>query len=158
AILGVRDVSGSAERARVGIHPQEKLRALLEISRDLGGTYELHDVLARTLDALFRIFPQAERGFVILKKDGAGSPAPRAIQVRGNQAGRVTINRTVFNYVINLGQAVLSENVRTDARFGDSKSIDDSQLRTLICAPLKSHQRRPIGILQLDTRDPSSRF
>jgi signal transduction histidine kinase len=158
SILGVRDVSGSAERACVGIHPQEKLRALLEISRDLGGTHDMQGVLVRTLDALFRIFPQAERGFVILKKDGAGSPAPRAFKVRGDHAGRVTVNRTIFNYVINLGQAVLSEDVRTDVRFGDSKSLEDSQLRTLICAPLKNHQRHPTGILQLDTRDPSSRF
>jgi pSer/pThr/pTyr-binding forkhead associated (FHA) protein len=37
-ILGVRDVSGTAERARVAIHSQEKFGALLETSRDLGGT------------------------------------------------------------------------------------------------------------------------
>jgi signal transduction histidine kinase/pSer/pThr/pTyr-binding forkhead associated (FHA) protein/ActR/RegA family two-component response regulator len=157
AILGVRDVSGSAERARVGIHPQEKLHALLEISRDLGGASELKDVLARTLDALFRIFPQAERGFVLLKKEGAGSPAPRAIKVRGDHAGRVTMSRTVFDYVIHQGQAVLSEDV-ADARFRSSKSLDDAPSRTLICVPLKNHEREPIGILQLDTRDPSGRF
>src|SRR5262249_39797713 len=148
----------SAERARVGIHPQEKLRALLEISRDLGGASELKDVLARTLDALFRIFPQAERGFLLLKKDEAGSPAPRAIKVREGHVGRVTISRTVFDYVTRLGQAVLSEDIVADARFGSSKSLDDAPSRTLICVPLKNHQRRPIGILQLDTRDLSTRF
>jgi signal transduction histidine kinase len=150
-------VSGTAERARVAIHSQEKLSALLEISRDLGGTHDLKDVLARTVDALFRIFPQAERGFVVLKKEATRSPAPRVIKVRGDQVGRVTISRTVFNYVINHGQAVLSEDVGSDARFG-SGSPDDSQPRTLMCVPLKNYQSHPIGILQLDTRDLSIRF
>jgi signal transduction histidine kinase len=158
SILGVRDVSGTAERARVAIHPQEKLRALLEISRDLGGTSDLQEVLGRTLDALFRIFPQAERGLVLLKKDGAGSPSPRAVKVRGDDRGRMTINRTIFDFVINMGQAVLSEDGGADARFGKSRTLDDAQVRTLMCVPLMDHQRQPIGIIQLDTREVQNRF
>ena len=129
------NVSGTAERERVGIHPEEKLRALLEISRDLGGTSGLQEVLERTLDALFRIFPQAERGFALLKKDGADSQALRAVKVSGDHAGRVTMSRTVVNYVISLGQAVLSEDVRADARFGGCRSVVDTTTRTLMCVP-----------------------
>ena len=56
------------------------------------------------------------------------------------------------------GQAVLSEDVSTDDRFAGSRSVDESQIRTMICVPLKDHRKQPVGILQLDTRDRQSRF
>src|SRR5207253_2394218 len=93
-----------------------------------------------------------------LKKEGAGGHSPRAIRVRGGSSGRVTISRTVFEYVIHHGQAVLSEDVTTDDRFGGSRSIAEAEIRTLMCVPLKDHQGQPVGILQLDTRDQQGRF
>jgi signal transduction histidine kinase len=36
--------------------------------------------------------------------------------------------------------------------------LDEAQIRTLMCVPLKDHRRQPVGILQLDTRDHQSRF
>ncbi len=157
AILGIREVSGSAERALAGVQPEGKLRAMLEISSDLVGTYELSAVLERTLDALFRIFPQAERGFVLLKKEGPGATSPRAIKVRGGM-GSVAVSRTVLEHVVRHGQAILSEDASIDSRFGGSRSVDDAEIRTLMCAPLKDHLRRTVGILQLDTKDRLARF
>ncbi|MDR3634935.1 MAG: GAF domain-containing protein [Isosphaeraceae bacterium] len=157
SILGVRDVSDTAERALAGVFPELKLRAILEISRDLTGAHELPGVLERALDALFRIFPQAERGFVLLKKEGNGPPPPRAVKVRGG-AGRVAVSKTVLEHVVRNGQAILSEDATSDSRFQGSRSVDDAEIRTLMCAPLKDHQRKTVGIIQLDTRESLARF
>ena len=43
---------------------------------------QAHAVLEKVLGALFRIFPQAERGFVLLKREGATGLAPQAIKIR----------------------------------------------------------------------------
>jgi signal transduction histidine kinase len=157
SILGVRDVSDTAERALAGVFSELKLRAILEIGRDLTGALDLPGVLERALDALFRIFPQAERGFVLLKKEGAGAPPPRAVRVRGG-AGRVAVSKTVLEHVVRSGQAILSEDATSDSRFQGSRSVDDAEIRTLMCAPLKDHQRRTVGIIQLDTRESRARF
>src|SRR5208337_2002152 len=68
-ILGVLDVSSTSERQIVMVRPEEKLHAILEIARDLGGTIDLDGVLGKVLETLFRILPQAERGFILLKAD-----------------------------------------------------------------------------------------
>lgn len=157
SILGVRDVSDTAERELAGVLPELKLRAILEIGRDLMGAHELPGVLERALDSLFRIFPQAERGFVLLKKEGRGAPPPRAVKVREG-AGRVVVSKTVLEHVIQTGQAILSEDASSDSRFQGSLSVDDAEMRTLMCAPLKDHLRRTVGIIQIDTRDRHAQF
>lgn len=156
-ILGVREVSGTVENQLAGIRSEEKLRALLQIGRDLAGTFEVKLVLEQTLDTLFRMFDKAERGFVLLKKS-SGDLTLRTMKVRDGGTGRLTISRTIFEHVVLHGQAVLSEDVTTDDRFGGSRSVDEADIRSLICVPLKDNQRETIGILQLDTRDRQQPF
>jgi signal transduction histidine kinase/CheY-like chemotaxis protein len=158
SILGVRDVSGTQEHALAGIHSEEKLRALLEIGRNLVGTYDLKKVLEGTLSALFRIFAKAERGFVLLKQNSAGSLAPAAFKIRGGQSGRLTVSRTILEHVMLHGKAVLSDDVSTDDRFRGSQSLAEAQVRNLMCVPLQNHEREQVGILQLDTQDRKSPF
>ena len=55
-----------------------KLRALLEIGQELANIGDVKAVLDKILEALFRIFPQAGRGFVLLKNEGAVDLVPRA--------------------------------------------------------------------------------
>ncbi|HEV3143336.1 MAG TPA: FHA domain-containing protein, partial [Gemmataceae bacterium] len=46
------------ENLRLEVKPEDKLRAVLEISRNLGNILELKDVLPKILESLFVIFPQ----------------------------------------------------------------------------------------------------
>src|SRR5271165_7537971 len=68
--LCVMDVSSASERQMHMVRPEEKLHAILEIARELGGTIDLDGVLGKILEALFRILPQADRGFILLKVEG----------------------------------------------------------------------------------------
>jgi signal transduction histidine kinase len=157
-VLKVRDATTSAEHDLIAIRPEVKLRAMLEIARDLVGTLDLEHVLGRALDALFRIFPQAERGFVTLAEEGQADLVPKVIKMRDGDHGQVTVSRTIYDYVTKLGKAVLSADVADDRRFSNSRSADDAQIRTMMCVPLRDHERRPVGILQLDTTDRMARF
>jgi signal transduction histidine kinase/pSer/pThr/pTyr-binding forkhead associated (FHA) protein len=156
-VLKVRDATSSAEHDLIAIRPELKLRAMLEISRDLVGTLDLEHVLGKALDALFRIFPQAERGFVTLAQEGKTDLVPKAIKVRDGDE-QVLVSRTIFDYVTKLGKAVLSADVAVDRRFDGSRSADEARIRTMMCVPLRDHERRPVGILQLDTTDRKARF
>ncbi len=39
-----------------------------------------------------------------------------------------------------------------------SQSITDFRIRSVICAPLQSHDKKPFGVLQLDTQDRAKKF
>jgi signal transduction histidine kinase/ActR/RegA family two-component response regulator len=158
AILGVLDASEVLGRQLVDGRPEIKLRELLEIGQELAAPRELKQVLETILSALFRIFPQAGRGFVLLKDDEHVELVPRAFRLRGDDSGELIICRTIFNHVLGEGKAVLSLDVRSDARFSASRSAQRARIRTLMCVPLWDHRRRPVGILQVDTQDVQARF
>ncbi len=157
-ILSSFNVSSSSQGRGPAVTAQEKLDLFLEISRNLGDTLHLDVVLKKTLDALFDIFPQAERGFVVLKEGRVMDDVPRAFKFRGDQEGDLTISRTIFDHVMDKGEATLSTDLPNDSRFKDSQSVVKSQIRTMMCIPLLAQDRNPAGILQIDTRKDTDRF
>jgi serine phosphatase RsbU (regulator of sigma subunit) len=58
--------------------------------------------------------------------------------------------------VLNEGQAILSKDLPRE--FPESESISESQIRSLMCVPLLGHDHKPVGIMQIDTRDGRGRF
>src|SRR5262245_21119097 len=56
----------SSSQSFFSTNPSQKLQVLLEISRSLGRTLEVKPLLGKLLEQLFRLFPQADRGSVIL--------------------------------------------------------------------------------------------
>ena len=138
------------------IKPEAKFRALRLIGQELGGTLVLSEVLDRIFNSLFEIFPRAERGFVLLKDAGTGGLLPEIIRSRSGPAGELKISKTVLNRVLKGGQAILCKDLAEE--FPDSASVSDSKIRSLMCVPLFDTERKPIGIVQIDTRDGRGRF
>ncbi len=110
------------------------------------------------LEALFQIFPQAERGFVLFLAAETDELEVRASKFRHPQTERSAPSRTVYDHVTREGQAILCEDVPADSRFGSTRSLEMYHVRTMLCVPLWNHQHRAIGALQVDTRDGRSRF
>jgi serine phosphatase RsbU (regulator of sigma subunit) len=158
AILSAFHASSTQDRQVAHLRPEEKLCAVLEIARELMGTTGLDGVLGKILEALFRVLPIAERGFVLLRGEGAGEPVLRASKLRQPGTEPPIFSRTLFNHVVGEGQAVLCEDVADDERFGQSASVRESQICTMLCVPLWDQERRPVGLLQIDTRDERGRF
>ena len=156
-ILGSIPAGGSTDSgSSMRLRAEEKLPAILEISREIGARLELHEVLDRTLGSLFKIFPQADRGFVLLKGGAGLDLAPQAVRHRREGAVGLTLSKTILDKVMNDGEAILSTNL--DPLFRESKSLEGSEIRTIMCVPLTGQDRSPIGILQIDTRHPKFRF
>jgi len=157
-ILSALDVSSTDDGKILRVRPEEKLQAILELARDLGGTIDLDGVLGRVLDTLFRILPQAGRGFILLKGERTDDLVLRASKLREQDAVSPVFSRTIFNRVTSDGQAILCEDIGADDRFGDSPSVKESQIRTMMCVPLWNRERHSVGVLQIDTRDEHGRF
>ena len=150
------DLLNQSDRNLPLVQPEAKLRALRLISQELGGTLVLNELLDRIFNSLFEIFPRAERGFVLVREPGSDTLVPEVIRSRTGPAGELTISQTILNRVLNDGQAILSKDLAKE--FPESESVSDSQIRSLMCVPLLDQDRKPIGIMQIDTRDGRGRF
>jgi phosphoserine phosphatase RsbU/P len=152
-ILETIDLSNATSRSLARGGAEEKLRVIMEISADLVGILDMTVVLEKVLDALFRIFPQAERSFILSRADVNDPLTTKASKVRNADADHSMPSSTVYDLVIEKRQAVLFEDVSTDSRLSKSGSIGASHVHSIMCAPLWDQQRRPVGVLQVDTRD-----
>jgi serine phosphatase RsbU (regulator of sigma subunit)/pSer/pThr/pTyr-binding forkhead associated (FHA) protein len=147
------------ENLRLEVKPEDKLRAVLEISRNLGNILELKDVLPKILESLFVIFPQADRGFILLHDAATGQFIPRASRFR-REPSRTTlpISQTILNHAVKTGKAILSIDAGMDQRFDLSQSVRLHQIRSIMCVPLLSQSGECLGVIQLDTPDKARNF
>lgn len=157
-VMSKLDIRASADGVRLAVNPEVKLRALIEITRNLSQATALDEILPKVLDSLFHIFLQADRGFVVLCTP-EGRLIPKAFkQRRGEEDENARISRTIVNEAIKTRQAILSADAATDERFDMSQSIADFRIRSLMCAPLVAGEGEPLGVIQIDTLDQKGRF
>lgn len=141
----------------VMIRPEAKLKAVLDISKSLGKALSLDEVLPTVLDTLFRIFLQADRGFIGLL-DEQGTLIPRWTKTRRDSDDTIRVSRTVIKKIIETKEAILSADAGSDAQFGPSQSIAELRIRSIMCAPLTDSEEKVLGVIQVDTQDPRKKF
>lgn len=149
----------SIQTIRLNVRPEVKLKAILEISQLLSRVLQVDAVLPLILDALFKIFPQAEWGFVLLKEPESGRLAVRCSKSRRtDEDDLVPLSLTIVEQAMNGGQAILSADALRDSRFSKSESLLDLQIRSVMCSPLMDISSHPLGVIQITTRDLGQQF
>lgn len=157
-IIDKVDASPRSGRIQFVASAEAKLAAFLEISRSLGKALALDQVLPGVLDSLFKIFIQADRGFVGLKNP-QGVLVPRWSKARrGDAEETIRVSRTIVNHVMETQEAILSADAANDTRFVMSNSIAEFRIRSMMCAPLVNSDGQSMGVIQVDTLDQSKRF
>ncbi len=157
-VMSKLDVSSGAAGIRLRVNPEAKLRALLEISQNLGQAISPDEVLTKILRSLFNVFLQADRGFVVLKDARTGKLVPRVVHSRQERGGEIRMSKTIVQAVMESKQAVLSADASTDSRFDLSQSIADFPIHSMMCAPLVTSDGTVLGAIQIDTSDRKLRF
>ena len=143
---------------QTNVSAEVKLRALVEIGRHLGEAVKLEEVLNRILESLFDIFPQADRGIIVLREMNTDRLVPKALKQRNPDNEEVRLSRTILQTVISTGQAILSADAAMDARFDMAQSISSSPIRSMMCAPLIGIDGDAIGVLQIDAATTMRQF
>ncbi len=156
-IMSKLDVISSRSGAQLTASPEAKLKAMLEITQNLGKTLSLDNVLPKVLDSLFKIFVQADRGFIGLV-DETGKLVPRWSKLRRESDDTIRVSRTIVKQVIETKEAILSADAASDSRFDMSQSIADFRIRSMMCAPLIDSSGTVLGLIQVDTLDQRKRF
>lgn len=159
SVMATFDVGGGSQSWGLSAKPEVKLNALLEISNSLAKTLSVEDILPKLLDSLFKIFTQADRGFVVMRPKADGPPVVVADKARrpGGEE-RMRISRTIVEEAMNTKKAILSADAASDERFGMAQSIADFSIRSMICAPMIGLDGQPVGVIQIDTLNQRARF
>lgn len=160
SVMATFDVGGGGSASwRLSAKPEVKLSALLEITNSLGKALSVDEILPKLLDSLFKIFVQADRGFVVMRPKPDGPLVPVAVKSRreGDEQ-KMRISRTIVEEAVTSRKAILSADAATDERFGMAQSIADFSIRSMICAPMIDSDGVPIGVIQIDTLNQRSRF
>jgi len=158
-IMSKLEVSTGSTSLRLAVNPEVKLKALLEIGRNLGGAVRIEEVLPRLLENLFKIFIQADRGFIALLEPGTERLVTKAVRHRREEAGgRIRMSRTIVNSAIAKKEAILSADASADSQFAMSESVVDFQIHSVMCAPLVDSTGDVLGVIQVDTTDARRRF
>ncbi|MFO0952242.1 MAG: SpoIIE family protein phosphatase [Isosphaeraceae bacterium] len=157
------DASRSSALASV-VRPEVKLKAILEIARNLSSELRIDAVAPKILDSLMELFPQAERLFLVLVDPDTKRLVRKAFKYRPSRRGPfsgpipedevpMSISRSIVNHVLGQKKAVLSQDAGNDKDLPTSASIADLKIRSVMCVPLLTPDNQALGILQLDTSD-----
>ena len=141
----------------LGAQPNDKLRALLDISVALSKANELDPLLNVIADSILGVFRQADRCFIILSE--GTKLIPRVVKARRSTPGDDhRFSKTIVRKCMESQTAYLSEDASSDAAMGAAQSIAEFRIRSVMCVPLVSTEGVAIGALQLDTQDRSKKF
>lgn len=157
-IPGLLDSSSGSWEFRTAVNSEAKLRAMMQITRDLHNTLVLDDVLVKVLTSLLKIFAQADCAVAILIDPDDGQPVTKAVRHRDPTVQEpVFLSRTVIQHVLTTRKPIVFDDIQ-ESNLPLSYSIVHTERRSVICAPLLDLQERPLGLLQLDTKNTRSRF
>jgi len=158
-VMSKLDVSSTTDGVlQVTASLEARLAALMEITRSLGKALSLDEVLPQVLNSLFKIFLQADRGFIVLQMSD-GQLVPRWTKNRKQDSDEtIRISRTIVKHVMESKEAILSADATRDDRLDMSQSIADLRIRSMMCAPLLDSEGNALGVMQVDTLDQRKRF
>ncbi|MFH1131753.1 MAG: SpoIIE family protein phosphatase [Pseudomonadota bacterium] len=89
---------------------QKMLGAMYAVADAIGSELEQNKLLSKILDHLFEVFPQADRGVVLLKDPKTGQLVPEAIKQReGPSKDGFRFSQTIVYQVMEKGKAVMRD-------------------------------------------------
>ena len=139
--------SSSPYLARARSNLQIMYRTALAVSH----TMDIDQLLARIMDMIFE-WVDADRGCIMLKDSETEKLVPK---VRRHRRGirtdeKITISKTILDYVVDRNEGVLTSDARDDKRWDPAKSILKLGVREAICVPMQGRYD-VVGVIYIDT-------
>ena len=125
------------------------LSVMYRTTQAISHILEIDSLLPQILELVFESIG-ADRGAILLK-DENGLLLPKAVKLTDPNGSdeRMTISRTIIDYVLEQGQGVITTDAPSDKRFSPAQSIFDYHIREAICVPIQG-RHTTLGVLYAD--------
>ncbi len=133
--------------ARARSNLQVMYRTALAVSH----TLDIDQLLQRIMELIFE-WVEADRGCIMLMDPIAKTLQPKVRRTRkGVRADeRISISKTILDYVIDRNEGVLTSDARQDDRWSPGGSIVQLGVREAICVPMQGRYD-VVGVIYIDT-------
>jgi Nif-specific regulatory protein len=131
------------------------LGALCKIGSRINHLRHTRELQQEILNSIFEVVP-VDRGAILLSQ-GEDEFSSLYGRDREDEHKPIHVSRTVVNTVLTEGMAILSNDIRTSEALSTSESLIAARITSLMCAPLILFEKI-IGVIYLDTSDPTVRF
>jgi two-component system, NtrC family, sensor kinase len=133
--------------ARARSNLQVMYRTALAVSH----TLDIDQLLSRIMDLIFE-WVEASRGCIMLVDPDTKELVPKVRRTRKGirREERITISRTILDYVREHNEGVLTSDAREDQRWDPARSILQTGVREAICVPMQGRYD-VVGVIYIDT-------
>ncbi len=127
------------------------LSVMYETTQAVSHILDLDQLLDRILELIFNSIP-ADHGCIMLRSPESDEFEPAALRFREgvNRQEKMTVSRTIMDWVLEHKQGALISDAARDARFAPGNSITRFNIREVVCVPMKGRHETH-GVLFLDT-------
>ncbi|MCB9555603.1 MAG: SpoIIE family protein phosphatase [Deltaproteobacteria bacterium] len=106
------------------------LEAIYGVTDAIAAELDLESLLEKILDHLFQVFPQAERGFILLVNEATGQLVPQAVKQRGSHRGGLAFSQTMVDQLMAGGSGVIRGQTVPPPSTRPARTADLSRQRT----------------------------
>jgi signal transduction histidine kinase len=146
---GSRILQNPEAAARSLREPLARLSVMYRATQAISHILEIDALLPKVLELVYESIG-ADRGAILLK-DQSGQLVTKAVRWSDPTESdeRMTISRTIVDYVLEQGQGVITTDAPADKRFSPAQSIVDYHIREAICVPIQG-RHTTLGVLYAD--------
>jgi two-component system, NtrC family, sensor kinase len=140
--------------ARARSNLQIMYRTALAVSH----TLDIDQLLQRIMELIFE-WVEADRGCIMLMDTDSKLLQPRVRRTReGIRADeKITISKTILDYVIEKNEGVITSDARMDDRWNPAGSILQMGIREAICVPMQGRYDM-VGAIYIDTSTSAQQY
>ena len=148
------DAADSPWLARARSNLQIMYRTALAVSH----TLDIDQLLHRIMELIFE-WVEADRGLIMLASPETGEVEPAVSRNRkGAKADeKLSVSRTILDYVLQHKEGVLTSDARDDERWEAGGSIVNQGVREAICVPMQGRYGI-VGVIYIDTFTPPGKL
>ena len=141
------DLPQNSWLARARSNLQVMYRTALAVSH----TLDIDQLLNRIMELIFE-WVEADRGCIMLLDADTRRLDPRVRRTRldAQRGEKITISKTILDFVVGRNEGVLTSDARQDDRFNPGASIVKLGVREAICVPMQGRYH-VVGVIYIDT-------
>jgi signal transduction histidine kinase len=138
--------------AKARSHLQVMYHTTLVVSQ----TLDIDRLLRRILELIFQ-WVEADRGCIMLYDPEGNELIPQASRSREGEPEKITISKTILDYVRHRREGVITSDAQRDQRWNAGASIVHMGVREAICVPMQGRYDI-VGVIYVDTSSRSPHF